>query len=345
MVIFSHQYFTMPAWLEQALAPVGFLCQGDYGVQIFFVLSGYLITSILVREYDTIGRLDFRAFYMRRILRIFPAFYLFLFFLLGLDLAGAIRLSAFQLITAGAHLFNYAPALQLALKIPADPATNYGMVGHLWTLSMEEQFYWLWPVALLVLLRTGKWAWLAAVIVLLPLSRVATYFVFPALRGQVMMMLHTGSDGIFFGCLLALVLARRPEFGQKFVLPTWAIALVPLYVFGIGPVLDRIMPRGFGLIAGLTLLLAVIVVFLANVLLQERAWYHRVLEFAPLVFIGRISYSLYLWQQIYFVPANKTWLAIWPINILAAFVTAWISYRYLEQPFLRLKDRIFAALL
>jgi len=103
MVIFAHASFTNPPSLEKWLIPFDYFGNGEYGVTIFFVLSGYLITSILLREYDTIGHLDMKAFYMRRILRIFPAFYTFFFFVLGLDLFGVLHLHAREFVL-GAHI-------------------------------------------------------------------------------------------------------------------------------------------------------------------------------------------------------------------------------------------------
>jgi len=97
---------------------------------------------------------------------------------------------------------------------------------------MEEQFYWMWPVTLPFLLRK-RWytTVLAGVILFMPLSRLGSYFLFPDLRGQLGMMLHTASDGIFSGCLLAILLVRVPELCKKLLLPAWAVALLPIYLY------------------------------------------------------------------------------------------------------------------
>jgi len=82
---------------------------------------------------------------------------------------------------------------------------------------------------------------------------------------------------------------------------------------------------------------------MANLLLQkESTWYHRFLGSRPLVFLGRISYSVYIWQQIYLTPLNTTFLGKWPLNLVAALATGWLSYRYVELPFIRAKDRFFS---
>ena len=344
MVVFSHVGETCSPTFLKWVWPLALFADWDCGVTIFFVLSGYLITSILLREYDTIGRIDMKAFYMRRILRIFPAFYLFLLFLIGLDLAGAIHLPASDFLFAGSHLINYSTAIHLAFHWPVETSSDYWFIGHFWTLSMEEQFYWMWPLTLTVLLRKRWWGVLAVVILALPLIRLTSYYLCPGLRGQLGMMLHTGSDGIFTGCLLAILLARRPPLGTKLLLPAWGVALVPVYICLVNPLIGSVMPRGFGLLAGKTLLLVAIVLFLANVLLQEGPnWYHRFLENRVLVFLGRISYSLYLWQQVFLTTYDKTWLGKFPINLAMAILVGWLSYRFVEQPFIRLKDRFSPA--
>jgi peptidoglycan/LPS O-acetylase OafA/YrhL len=342
MVLLSHAEETFPSGYSGWLSPFRGFFNGGYGVEIFFVLSGYLITSILIREYDAIGKLDIKAFYCRRILRIFPAFYLFLFFIAMLDWMGVLKISGTEFAFACAHLINYGQAISLLFKIPDPGMPDYWFIGHFWSLSMEEQFYWMWPLTLLFLLRTRWYGILVALILAMPLIRFSSYYLFPGLRGQLMMMLHTGSDGIFSGCFLAICLAWHPRFSKKLLLPSWVIAGLALYLYGIDPLLGRVMPRGFGIVLGVTLAIVAIVLVVANVLLQEEhAWYHRLLESRVLVFLGRISYSVYLWQQVFLTHLNTTFLGKWPINLAAALVTGWLSYRYIELPFIRLKDKYF----
>jgi peptidoglycan/LPS O-acetylase OafA/YrhL len=344
MVLLSHVEETMPERWKALLFPLGWFSNGGHGVTIFFVLSGYLITSILVREYDATGRIDIKAFYCRRILRIFPAFYFYFIFIAILAWRGVIDVSRTDLALAAGHLINYAQAIFLLFKIPDPGGSGYWFIGHFWSLSMEEQFYWMWPVTLLFLLRTRWYGLLLALILALPLLRVATYYLIPGLRGQLTMMLHTGSDAIFSGCLLAICLARHPELSRKLMVPPWVIAGLGVYFFRINALITHVMPRGYEIVVGLTLLIAAIVLVMANLLQQEgRTWYHSVLGFPPLVFLGRISYSVYLWQQVFLTSMNTTWLGVWPINLAAALVTGWLSYQFIEIPFIQLKDRYFPA--
>ena len=342
MVLLSHEGETLPSGYPWWLYPVGVFGNGGNGVEFFFILSGYLITSILIREYDAIGRIDMKAFYCRRILRIFPAFYLFLLFIVSLNTAGILTISGTDLIFAGTHLLNYRQGIGLLVGLPDTWSPDYLFIGHFWTLSMEEQFYWMWPVTLLFLLRTRWYGILLAVILAMPFIRFGSYYLFPGLRGQLGMMLHTASDGIFSGCLLAICLARHPVFSQRLRLPSWVITGLVLYICPISGLLERVMPRGYDVVLRMTPVIAAMTLIIANLLLQEQAtWYQRLLSSGPLVYLGRISYSVYLWQQIFLTKANITFLGKPLINLAAALVMGWLSYRLIELPFIRIKDKYF----
>ena len=175
------------------------LINGGFGVRLFFVLSGFLITGLLIREQERYGRISLRAFYVRRILRIFPAFYLYLGTVAALAAAGWIAVSGSQILAAGTYTWNYLERWQ-----PGGPAEGIWFLGHLWTLSLEEQFYLVWPGV--IVLAGWRSARRAALLVPLavPVLRVLLYVAFPAQRGQLGMMFHTGIDSIFIGCAFAL---------------------------------------------------------------------------------------------------------------------------------------------
>jgi peptidoglycan/LPS O-acetylase OafA/YrhL len=342
MVLLGHASGTLPSGYFGWLYPFRGFLNGEYGVEIFFVLSGYLITSILIHEYDAMGKIDVKAFYCRRILRIFPAFYIFVFFISALDWMRILRISGVEIAFAATHLINYGQAIILLFKIHGAISPDYWFIGQFWSLSMEEQFYWIWPLTLLLLLRTRWYGILVPVILAMPVIRFCSYYLFSGLRAQLMMMLHTASDGIFSGCILAICIAWHPYFSKKLLLSPWAVAGLAFYIYGVEPFITDAMPRGFVVVLGATLVIGAITMILANVLLQaERAWYHRLLENGALVFLGRTSFSIYLWQQIFLTPLNTTFLGKWPVNLAAAIVTGWLSYRCVELPFIRMKDRYF----
>jgi peptidoglycan/LPS O-acetylase OafA/YrhL len=122
------------------------------------------------------------------------------------------------------------------------------------------------------------------------------------------------------------------------------VAGVVFYMYVLDDVLNSHMPRGYGITLGATLMLLAIVFVFANVLLQEPdTWYHRFLSTRPLVYLGRISYSVYLWQQIFLTSANTTVLGRFPLNLVASIAAGWLSYRCIELPFIQIKDRYFHA--
>ncbi|MHA7303574.1 acyltransferase family protein, partial [Pseudarthrobacter sp. MDT1-22] len=135
-----------------------------------------------------------KAFYIRRSLRIWPAFYLYLLAIAALALLSTpVAVNSWQWIASALFVWNYAP-----------DGGNW-WVGHSWTLAVEEQFYLLWPIVL-ILLRPKRAGWAAvAVIALLPLVRVAQYFLLPETRETISVTFHTRADSLLIGCLLALV--------------------------------------------------------------------------------------------------------------------------------------------
>ena len=155
-----------------------FLSDGHLGVTVFFVISGYLITYLLRREQEKTGRIDLRAFYLRRMLRIFPACYTFLIVLAVLVTLGIIPLSVTDLALSATYTWNYRfftlPWNLTAHTSAFAPQSWYA--GHLWSLSLEEQFYLVWPPLLVwVGLKRGlKVAF--GIIIAEPFLRVAPHF-------------------------------------------------------------------------------------------------------------------------------------------------------------------------
>src|SRR5215831_9701446 len=168
---------------------------GELGVRVFFVISGFLITSILLRELKSSQTINLPKFYFRRTLRIFPPYYLFLF---ALTLAGALGLIALNpgdLIHALTYTSNY-------------HSDRSWLVGHTWSLAVEEQFYILWP-AVLLLLGKRKGLWLAAACLLAaPFLRIGIWEAFPDIRAGIGQRFETVADSIAAGCLLAGIRPR-----------------------------------------------------------------------------------------------------------------------------------------
>jgi peptidoglycan/LPS O-acetylase OafA/YrhL len=298
------------------------------GVMIFFVLSGFLITDILSRELARTGRVSLSNFYLRRGLRLLPASLVFIAFVaVGIALGWITDVPWRSLAASVLYLRNVFGRGQTE--------------GHLWSLSMEEQFYALWPLALL-LLKTRR---------ALPAALVAIALAFVGRGIAIRLALFDYNTGVFYvrpwfrfdslllGCVLALLWndpARRES------LQRWADRFRPAVAFplllGFSLAFDfseRCRPF-FLTVQGL-----LAVAFLAGAGLGRRRAESALLTSAPIRALGVLSYSLYLWQQPFLVTRQPDWglLRVMPFNVAAAFGAALASYYLVERPFLKLKDR------
>ena len=303
------------------LAPLWRIDSGNLGVRIFFVISGYLITSLLLAEHARTGTINLRRFYFRRALRIMPAFY---FFLCAMALAAALGLvpaTRSELLRAATYTANYA-------------RTGW-TVGHTWSLAVEEQFYLLWP-SLIVLLGVRRSFMGAALVLLLsPLFRSIA-----ALSGHwpdnPRYSFECVADALATGCLLAYV---RPwlwnKAGYRRVLELGAMELWPMVILVLAVASARW--EHFGSIVGISLLNIAIAVWIDWCLRFPGSRVGRILNARPIAFVGVLSYSIYLWQQPFLRPGHTL---RFPLSILGLGVVALASYFCIERPMLRLRARV-----
>ncbi|MEO6876120.1 MAG: acyltransferase [Opitutaceae bacterium] len=301
------------------------------GVRLFFVLSGYLITGLLLREYPRTSTLALGNFYWRRIVRIFPAFYVFLAAVYLLSLCSPTEPSAGAWFAAATFTWNYG-----FLWMTVSPALHWNL-GHLWTLALEEQFYLVWPLILL-LARPRRAFWVAvALIAWCPLARVATYFIFPAERGYIGMMAHTAMDSLMVGCAVTLLM-QSPAWRTKLLHAGATLAGVStVWLLLISPVVGELV-HGFPAVAGLTLDAIAAGGVIAWVHYGSLPGVDAFLGRGLLPILGVISYSLYLWQQLFLSPSGPlaSGRVLWPW--LGALAAATASYWLVERPTLRFKD-------
>jgi len=325
---------------NERLLPGGFL-----GVDLFFVLSGFLITSLLVQEFDATGGISLKSFYMRRVLRLFPA----LFTMLLLFCAAAILVFGFH--GAVDHLIDSA----ITVFYTANWARALGVhrvdfLGHAWSLSLEEQFYLIWPPMLLLLLRVMRSRWLVAFLPLgLALASWALRFdmhIDGATLMRVLNGLDTHADGLMIGCCAGLAVAsgllsdkakRALARGVRFLSPISLLLLCYLVLFKHWYDLDTVQWWLFCVpVLGLILILDC-------VLGDRRDSFHRIFSNRLLVRIGMISYGLYLWHYpIYRFMASAFgmgWVTVLVFGTILTFLVAILSYRLVETPFLRLKRK------
>jgi peptidoglycan/LPS O-acetylase OafA/YrhL len=285
---------------------------GNPGVRIFLILSGFLITSQLIKEYEKTGRISLRNFYVRRAYRIFPAAYVFMAVAMATHWSA---LSRANIVTALTYTLNYYPR-------------GDHVLGHLWSLGVEEQFYLVWPVCLLIFFRRRMWI-VGGVILAGPPLRMLFWLLWR--RAGLEHPFPVFMDALATGAAISLVeprLAslRKTFLSRKFLAVPGLTLLIPLTQFWSNRWYESVGFSIFHLGVALSLL-------------HVMARRYLFLNAAPVVWVGTISYSLYLWQQ----PFLNRWsTAPWnafPLNLVLAVGFAAASYYLIEQPFLKLRER------
>jgi len=310
-----------PTYGYQTLGPLG-----NLGVRVFFVLSGFLITLLLLREEQATGRVSLRGFWIRRCLRIFPAFYVFLAIVAVVGPMTGREVPLDDLVSAATYTTNW-------------DRDRVWLLGHTWSLGVEEQFYLLWPLAFIALSATGRWRFAAAMLLLAPVSRLVTWQLFPAWELMIGEIFPTVMDALATGVLLALlrpVLHATPRY-LALLQSRWAM-LLPLAVVGLNALGAE--ATVFRWVVGATLTNIGIGLAIDRAVLLPASPAGRVLNAAPIVYMGKVSYSFYLWQQVFLDRSHHAWYTAFPVNIVLAGLAAAASYHLVEQPFLRLKDRL-----
>ena len=315
---------------------------GFIGVDIFFVLSGFLITSLLLQEHQSSGTISLKNFYVRRALRLLPALVLLLVAMLIYSrFALSAEIARQTLRFAGIVILYITNWMRAFEWIPGSD-----LLGHLWSLAVEEQFYLLWPPVLLILLRLRmpRRAFvilIVGLIVLVIMHRVDVLIRGGIWEGRVYLGSDTRADSLLVGCLVAMLHHWRmlPE-GKLFRLLSRTSALIALSVLFIYFVdAFGIRTRTF-----FTIGLTVVALAVGVVLLQAMQTFGNpllfVLQNELLVYVGKISYGLYLWHVFAIritlgVPVGNAMKFV--LSLAGLFGIAATSFYCIERPFLRLK--------
>jgi peptidoglycan/LPS O-acetylase OafA/YrhL len=347
----------LPNWLGNTLGSIGMT--GAFGVDLFFALSAYLITELLLRERDLAcplslpasgsalwrasggsraSPIDVGAFYMRRILRIWPLYFAYL-----------LLARALAYVVPGEKL-TWAHVLGFALfsgnwTYMISPVNT--VAGPLWSVSVEEQFYIVWP---LVMRRaTGRRMVLIALGIVFVGLVLRFVLADHGLYDWVGKNSFARIDGIAAGILLALALRWRPPRispGARL----WMLAGALTTLLAIGQSFNLIAgpPRMACVVVGWALVAAACAVLLLAVI-GDSGPIGRFLSLRPIAYLGRISYGLYVLHQVgllaasYYFPAHlssaKDWVGHFVVGLPLTVGLAALSYHFFEQPFLRLKNR------
>lgn len=297
---------------------------GFFGVDLFFVLSGFLITRLLTAELSACGEIDLAGFYLRRILRLTPPLLLMLAAYLAIAPALWPDYGLWAHIgdagLTGFYLSDYAQAFWQHPK----------MLLHTWSLAVEEHFYLIWPLAVLMLTRV-KLRWrlallfgfylLATVWRIVELQRLdwdAAYYSF-----------DTRLSGLVFGALLAIGLPRLGRIPEGAANAAGVFACITL--------VSCLKISTWGAPWAMTWAMSLVELAAAAILVAASvptSWVSKLLSTPPLVGIGLISYGVYLWHYpaAHFFRAQLPWYQTWPLVLAFALTAATVSYLIVERP-------------
>jgi peptidoglycan/LPS O-acetylase OafA/YrhL len=353
LVIFNHVEWTLKTFdLPNFITNAAVLLMGQLGVTLFFVLSGFLITYLLLREKATFGQINFGAFYLRRILRIWPLYYVVV--ILSLFVLPHIAFLYYPNLTPLVHEQLLGKTVLYGLILPNVAKEVYPMVPYLlqaWSIGVEEQFYIIWPLLIHfsshyfrnILLLAGaivvatqlSWILTSPARHILPVNELTDFIKNFLISFRIQCMA--------IGGLFALLLFRNKTDILKLITARYVqigVLLLLLVMIARGQAIPYFTHEVYGILFGVMVL---------NLALTDSSVLN--LRYKWLDYLGRISYGLYMLHSIAIVVSvwifNRLLTSTHPLLHLAVFLgsvvisigMAAVSYHYLENPFLRLKKR------
>jgi peptidoglycan/LPS O-acetylase OafA/YrhL len=290
------------------------------GVDIFFSISGFLICTLLLNEKNQTGSIGLTSFYIRRTFRILPPLFAYLATLTAFRLSGLIpTIESGEILTSALFVRNYFPA-------------GSWYTGHFWTLAIEEHFYLFVPIVLSVLSWKAGLRFAIAVVVCCALIRWAEFVYSPGMKVE--FRTEARIDAIMYGAIGAFLVYHSRSAVERHLTGFRAIGI--LFALVLGCYFFPAMPVRRTLMA---MAMPIPIIF---TVLHAETTLAKILELRPLQWIGRLSYSLYIWQMMFLVPYDRP-LGIFqsfPIAFICAIVCAAGSYYLIERPSIRLGHRL-----
>lgn len=323
LVIVSH---LLPSGYEFYKTRLWIVVSGTTGVQVFFTLSGFLITSLLIKELSNKGRINFKNFFARRFIRLLPPLILF-YSLVGFFMVeGSITETWIGFLFSVFYAYNFVHHDYYTVEL-----------GHTWSLGVEEQFYLTWPFVLFLLKKFSR---LSTSIVLFLVFCVLGFYLFPEL--EVSKSYHTdrwfipAAAPIIIGSYFALInhfyadkLKEKLTKNYFPILLGLVLFVYPLYTLDVLLKLSPIV-QSVGVSIGLLWLFY-----------NQESRITNVIDNRVLRYLGQISYGIYVYQGFFLRTGPGGELAIqhYPLNIILVLIIAVLSYEFYEKPILKLKKR------
>lgn len=311
-----------------------------HGVLTFFVLSGFLITWLLLKESSSTGAVSIKDFYVRRALRIFPAFYVFWFIHFGLYLWS-------RGFPSRRVLFDYLAAFFYVSDYRLPFTHVRAVLAHTWSLSVEEQFYLIWPwIFIFFQYDLRKLTRILAVIIAaVYVYRVVLFFFLNVGDDRLQGTFDGRADHLFIGCLLAVVLKRGvlTTLWSTIITKIWA-PLCTLLVLAGSIALNDHFHYPYKYLVGYSLDPILIALFLVQVVALGDTWLWGWLNWRAVSYMGTVSYAMYLYHGLAndlvlrALRGHSLWIVA-PAAVVFAVLIASVSYFLVEKPFLRLKSK------
>ena len=323
---FQEHLFSEISKVKWILPLTSFIQDGHLGVNIFFVISGFLITSLMLNEETSTNTISLRNFYIRRTLRIFPAYFLLLFVYFILQLFHIVNISNMSWVTA----ITYTKYLNWKLD---------WVTAHLWSLSIEEHFYLFWPLIFIYASKFRKKI-VVGLILMVPIIRVALFF--QPLNWIDELLIFTRIDSIATGCLFALYKDEILKKIQKNWKKVFYFSVITIFCLTILRIIMIKINFDFifiplGTTHGTIANFAIGFLMMYSIFGPRNIWF-KFLNLKVINYIGLLSYSIYLWQQI-FISGDNNFGTTSPENLLFILIIAMSSYHLIEKPFLKLKTK------
>ena len=318
-------------WIFNDLEKIDFLRpfmsviqDSQMGVNLFFIISGFLITSIIISEENNSEKVNLKNFFLKRIIRIFPVYFALLFVYYILQILGIIFIPKESWITAVTYTkyFNW----------KVDWYTAHG-----WSLSIEEHFYLVWPL-IFYFFKSFRKKIIFFIIIIVPFIRYFSHKYH--ISGINNLTILYRIDAIAFGCLIAFY---KNYLIEKINTIYFITALIIILIFeellphiGVFKLNNLMLSEGHR--HGLVINICLSIVLIYSVFGPKKITF-KILNSKILSFIGTISYSIYIWQQP-FLSDEDYWINHLPQSIILVFVVSILSYYFIEKPFLKLKRLI-----
>ena len=299
---------------------------GGLGVRFFFVISGFIITDLLIKEYKKAGTINLKNFYIRRILRIFPVYFTYILVIYLIDLSFQLHIAPMAYLSSCFFIQNF------------ELSNNVWLLAHTWSLSVEEQFYLIWPNLFKKVKLQNLFSFWALIIVAGSIARILHYkYTAASVYMGAPFIMH--ADFIFSGCCLAILFNEKYDLvlsiikkQNAFYVLLMIIAMWFLSLMEFHKDYDVLFIPTAG-----TMITLCICNLILYYVVKKDTWGFAILNNKIIIRIGQLSYSIYIWQQLFTSNLNW-WITQFPQNIVLIALTAYISYTFIEMPINRLKS-------